>query len=490
MSSSAADAPSQQRQGAVDQEQPPSRSHHQQQQQHRPPPQEPPLPVMERVLFQLHQRTCQYGLTYLSGTTRQFLEHCILVIAVGAFGAWLLLHRQFMYSPSHDNAATQCLSSIEGFDPSMDVHRIQILRPPPSFRIGDDSAEQISRVILSKTQDNFTSCAVEDDTDHRKATAITFSISTTKGFLQLPLNHSLFQDGVLSSQTVVLAPHDDKCFGEPFLQFLIHNLVGYETIVWNWALGQQVIQQQQDNIEETPRKVFVWSHAKGRLQELDIPPQPSGITSQPTKNDESSDVAAFFSFLNLARPRLSLISKLSVVIKTSFLFLFSTTLVSFTLRETQERMLEFTQELSRRVSIQLPLVDLIVFHLIHNLVFVPIMVGMMFFLIEFYSGDRLLAFLVMSIVWCVEVFSVIRYVMVVDYEVMVHATATAHLQIYSIILQPSKLPGDYLFSTSLLPALLPLSYLLFCKSIWLCIYRYWRSGVIHVAFHGLFLASL
>ena len=73
-------------------------------------------------------------------------------------------------------------------------------------------------------------------------------------------------------------------------------------------------------------------------------------------------------------------------------------------------MLEFTQELSRRVAVQLAVGDLVLFHLIHNIVFVPIMVGMMFFLIEFYGGDKLLAFLVMTIVWCVEVFSVIRYV--------------------------------------------------------------------------------
>lgn len=42
-----------------------------------------------------------------------------------------------------------------------------------------------------------------------------------------------------------------------------------------------------------------------------------------------------------------------------------------------------------------------------NLVFVPIMVGMIFFLIEFY-GDKFLAFTVLSMVWICEVFSAIR----------------------------------------------------------------------------------
>jgi hypothetical protein len=219
----------------------------------------------------------------------------------------------------------------------------------------------------------------------------------------LPSNHTLFQDNIVQSQTLVVAPQDPNCFGEPFLQFLIHNLVGYETIVWNWSLGY--LHQQ----SEAPQKGYVLSHKKGRIQELELPTTPDAVSQQYHR------VHRWLSFLSsrghnkFEAARLNLLSKLSVVIKTTFLFLFCSTLISFTLRETQERMLEFTQELSRRVSIQLPLVDLIVFHLIHNLIFVPIMVGMMFFLIEFYSGDRLLAFLVMSIVWCVEVFSVIRY---------------------------------------------------------------------------------
>jgi hypothetical protein len=93
--------------------------------------------------------------------------------------------------------------------------------------------------------------------------------------------------------------------------------------------------------------------------------------------------------------------------QTTFLFFFCTTLVSFTLRETQEKMLDFTRELSRRTQLSLPVSNLITTHLIHNLVFVPIMVGMMFFLIEFYGNDKFLAFTISSIVWSVEAYSVV-----------------------------------------------------------------------------------
>ena len=54
-----------------------------------------------------------------------------------------------------------------------------------------------------------------------------------------------------------------------------------------------------------------------------------------------------------------------------------------------------------------PLRQLIVTHVVENLVFVPIMVGVMFFLIEFYGGDKFLAFMVFSVVWVCEVFSIV-----------------------------------------------------------------------------------
>jgi len=81
--------------------------------------------------------------------------------------------------------------------------------------------------------------------------------------------------------------------------------------------------------------------------------------------------------------------------------------VSFTLNETQERMLEFTQELSRRVARNLPINFLVTTHVLDSLIFCPLMVGKFFFLIEFYKGDRFLAFLFMSVVWFVEVFTVL-----------------------------------------------------------------------------------
>jgi hypothetical protein len=85
----------------------------------------------------------------------------------------------------------------------------------------------------------------------------------------------------------------------------------------------------------------------------------------------------------------------------------TTTLTSFTLRETQQRMVHFKIQLQTFVREHRSLERLIFIHILEILVFVPIMVGMMFFLIEFYRGDKILAFMVQSVVWICEVFSVL-----------------------------------------------------------------------------------
>lgn len=98
--------------------------------------------------------------------------------------------------------------------------------------------------------------------------------------------------------------------------------------------------------------------------------------------------------------------KVGVLFTTLFLFFTTTTLVSFTLRETQERMLKFTFLLQYHVRHRLPYAPLIFTHVVESLVFVPIMVGILFFLFEFFS-DQLLAFMVLSLVWLCEVYSVV-----------------------------------------------------------------------------------
>jgi hypothetical protein len=103
-----------------------------------------------------------------------------------------------------------------------------------------------------------------------------------------------------------------------------------------------------------------------------------------------------------------IIFKIGVLISSLFLFFATTTLVSFTLRETQDRMLHFTFQLQTHIRRRLPIAYLIFTHVIENMVFAPIMLGIIFFLTDCcYNGDRFLAFVILSGVWICEVFSAI-----------------------------------------------------------------------------------
>lgn len=79
--------------------------------------------------------------------------------------------------------------------------------------------------------------------------------------------------------------------------------------------------------------------------------------------------------------------RLGVVFSTTFLFFVTTTLVSYTLRETQERMLRFTHQLQHHINNDLPYWTLVFTHLVESLVFVPIIMGIHFFLVEFFSDQ-------------------------------------------------------------------------------------------------------
>ena len=87
-------------------------------------------------------------------------------------------------------------------------------------------------------------------------------------------------------------------------------------------------------------------------------------------------------------------SKLALVLLTVFLFCVCTTLVNFTLRETQERMLKFTFLLQYHIRNHIPYTVLVLRHLMESVVFVPVFAGVLFFFGEFLN-DRILAFMVM-----------------------------------------------------------------------------------------------
>jgi hypothetical protein len=300
----------------------------------------------------------------------------------------------------------------------------------------DDSESSVSTNSIDAT--TTTNEKEEEDPEHREyrewldqqlasdTLPIKYSYSTTKAYLMLPYDHSWLKHD-LDVQYVLVAPTDPVCFGEPFVQFLLWNcFIGGNTVLLNWLLtfpahediaasaaNQPQHQPQHQHNRKQPSKGYIYDPRTQWLKEV-------GGDNQATRNaregndnangntGKDSDQLSSSTSLSLVSSKWNrFLAKVGVFLRTSFLFFFCTTLVSFTLRETQERMLDFTRELSRRVRQSISLSDLITTHLVQNLVFVPIMLGMMFFLIEFYHGDKFLAFSISSIVWSVEGFSLV-----------------------------------------------------------------------------------
>ncbi|KAL7550724.1 hypothetical protein ACHAWF_013940 [Thalassiosira exigua] len=243
-----------------------------------------------------------------------------------------------------------------------------------------------------------------------------YSYSHSQGLLRLP--PSLQHIHNITTQFIIASPDDSNCFGDPFLRSIIFRLVGPDTVILNWILGLQ-------HAAARPRFVYHWSTKKEL--DLDVFDMDNYAFSGKSGGDghgayesmpATSQSPWHFASINNAVAGMQknpayrflrfLTFKLLVLLSTLLIFFLTTSLVSFTFQETQDRMLEFTLQLQTRVRARMPLGGLILGHVLENLVFVPIMVGMIFFLIEFYGGDKFLAFMVLSMVWVCEVFSAIR----------------------------------------------------------------------------------
>lgn len=194
--------------------------------------------------------------------------------------------------------------------------------------------------------------------------------SREKGFLML---RSEVRAKHNVSRIDVSVPKDSVCFGSGPLSWLVHNLIGYDTVIMNWIISY------------LGGKGYLYNVYSKELYNLNL------ATEFRESTGGANGVLMF---------------KVGILFTTLFLFFTTTTLVSFTLRETQERMLKFTYLLQHHVRNNLPYAPLVLTHVVESLVFVPIMVGILFFLFEFFS-DQLLAFMVLLLVWLAEVFSVV-----------------------------------------------------------------------------------
>ncbi|XVF45248.1 hypothetical protein PTKIN_Ptkin02bG0189700 [Pterospermum kingtungense] len=217
--------------------------------------------------------------------------------------------------------------------------------------------------------DRLNSYAVQWLEKKSKAFEPTYLYTMEKGYFLLP-EVAKSRHNIRSINISISARH--PCFGNRWQQLLINRFVGYDTILMNSLLHQ-------------PGKGYLYNFQTKEFYNLSYAQQlPHGST------------------------RLGdyLVTKCGVLMMSLFVFFTTTMSVSFTLRETQTRMLKFTVQLQHHARHRLPTFQLIFVHVIESLVFVPIMIGILFFLFEFYD-DQLLAFMVLILVWLSELFILI-----------------------------------------------------------------------------------
>ncbi|KAH9685626.1 Membralin-like protein [Citrus sinensis] len=193
-----------------------------------------------------------------------------------------------------------------------------------------------------------------------KAFEPTYLYTMEKGYFLLP-EADKSRHNIRTFNISISAQH--PCFGNRWQQLLINRFVGYDTILMNSLL-------------HTPGQGYLYNCQTKEFYNLSYAQEPP------------EGPAKFGDYL---------VTKCGVLMMSLFVFFTTTMSVSFTLRETQARMLKFTVQLQHHAQHRLPTFQLI---------FVHIMIGILFFLFEFYD-DQLLAFLVLILVWLCELFTLI-----------------------------------------------------------------------------------
>lgn len=163
------------------------------------------------------------------------------------------------------------------------------------------------------------------------------------------------------------------------------NNANYLVVVWRWLktnLFSPALVMISGRLAESIEAMGVWMH----LEELltSVVGDPAAVFSRFTAMHAAASVD-WKALLKLVYQYVAF--RVGVVFSICFLFFISTTLINYILRETQERMLRFTFLLQYHITHRMPFTLLVATHVIGSLVFVPILMGIYFFLFEFFSDQ-------------------------------------------------------------------------------------------------------
>ena len=369
----------------------------------------------EQVYFNVHRQASLFYLRRTTSTIRKFLELFWMLLAISGFAALICLHLAFVYRGNPTPAASgkishrdyhpflsipsTCLPSVSGFRRDADVTHLVLLESGQ----GGSFAWELG---AEKVNVNVTTAAGETDTCESssranlssvvsgKSAEVYFSFSKTKGFSLLTPDLAAGTPTStygISTQIVAISKTDVRCFGEPFLQQVVFGLLGPDLVMMNWLLAV------------SGGTGYIYNPRRDKIVDLKDYP----ITNVRNANNRFPSISAGnildrTQWRNWFRPW---VSKIRTITKTCLIYFISTNLVSFLLRVAQERILELSLQIQSHQQQNRSIIPLFVTHVADCFVFIPITVGVLFYLKEFYQGDWVIALTFLAVVFICELFS-------------------------------------------------------------------------------------
>lgn len=172
------------------------------------------------------------------------------------------------------------------------------------------------------------------------------------------------------------------------------NKANYLLVVWRWGKNNiltPLLTMISSTLAEYIEATGLWTYLEDLMQRITGDFFGGGSTGTSNSGDAIGGWYALF-----AQANQYVAFRFGVIFSTSFLFFISTTLINYILRETQERMLRFTFLLQYYITHRIPYTLLIATHVIGSLVFVPILMGIYFFLFEFFSDQLVSSYQLLS----------------------------------------------------------------------------------------------
>lgn len=248
-------------------------------------------------------------------------------------------------------------------------------------RLYSDFSKQLTfSTTKSHSNRNVDSFVDEIQTLFDMPTVYTYSVDKK---LLIDIGRSNYTGSEYESKRIldIQIPRHVSCFGPQILVTTLQTFVTYDTVLINWMASTFGGQG------------YLMNTHSGEIFNLDLLKEFTTLTNgKKTELDfqrcwsMKPDIWTFISRL-LEKFYQRFMFKCYVLVSTVFLFFTTSTIVSFTLRETQERMLKFTHLLQYHITRRLSYATLVFTHVVETLVFVPIMIGILFFLFEFFHDQ-------------------------------------------------------------------------------------------------------